>query len=81
MCSDGTPVLDVKPWVSDFDLPARRGTCRPGRAPAGSTPRPQRPLTLDDPAALVLVARELTGRLGDGGRGRSCRWLGSACSR
>jgi xanthine dehydrogenase accessory factor len=58
---DGTPVLDIKPWVSDFDLPAG------SHAPAGTRcgwfdTLDVRPMTLDDPAALVLVARELAGR-------------------
>ncbi len=58
---DGTPVLDIKPWVSDFDLPTGAA------APAGTRcgwfdTLAARPMTLDDPAALVLVARELAGR-------------------
>jgi hypothetical protein len=46
---DGTPVLDIKPWVSDFDLPAG------SHAPAGTRcgwfdTLDVRPMTLDDPA-------------------------------
>ena len=58
---DGTPVLDVKPWVSDFDLPS--GASAPGGTRCGwFDTLTERPMTLDDPAALVLVARELAGR-------------------
>ncbi len=58
---DGTPVLDVKPWVSDFDLPSGAGAPRGVRCGWFDT-LAERPMTLDDPAALVLVARELAGR-------------------
>ena len=58
---DGTPVLDIKPWVSDFDLPA--GASAPSDTRCGwFDTLAERPMTLDDPAALVLVARELAGR-------------------
>jgi xanthine dehydrogenase accessory factor len=58
---DGTPVLDIKPWVSDFDLPTGASAPRAVRCGWFDT-LTERPMTLDDPAALVLVARELAGR-------------------
>jgi xanthine dehydrogenase accessory factor len=58
---DGTPVLDVKPWVSEFDLPSGASAPRGVRCGWFDT-LTERPMTLDDPAALVLVARELAGR-------------------
>ncbi len=76
---DGTPVLDVKPWISDFDLPSG------ARAPAGVRcgwfdTLPERPLTFDDPGALVLVARDVAGRAALVARTVSLDGLGSASS-
>ena len=74
---DGTPVLDIKPWVSDFDLPTGASTPSGTRCGWFDT-LDERPLTLDDPAALVLVARELAGRSAMVVRSVALEGLGSA---
>jgi xanthine dehydrogenase accessory factor len=74
---DGTPVLDIKPWVSDFDLPS--GASAPSGTRCGwFDTLAERPMTLDDPAALVLVARELAGRSAMVVRSVALDGLGSA---
>jgi xanthine dehydrogenase accessory factor len=74
---DGTPVLDIKPWVSDFDLPSG-ASAPPGTRCGWFDTLAERPLTLDDPAALVLVARELAGRSAMVVRSVALDGLGSA---
>jgi xanthine dehydrogenase accessory factor len=74
---DGTPVLDLKPWVRDFDLPA--GATAPSATRSGwFDTLAERPMTLDDPGALVLVARELAGRAAMVVRSVAVEGIGSA---
>ena len=65
---DGTPVLDIKPWVSDFDLPVRSHARRRARAAAGSTrSTSNRPMTLDDPGGARARGARARRSRGDGG--------------
>ena len=58
--ADGTPVLDLKPWVAAFDLP--QGSNRPTGVRCGWFDAVDSlPMTLDTHEALVVTARDLAG--------------------
>jgi len=68
---DGTPVLDVKPYVPDYDCP-RAGDGSPGSAGTSG----------NRPDGVRVAVRELitSTRVGDGGLGEVLRAAGSACN-
>jgi xanthine dehydrogenase accessory factor len=58
--ADGTPVLDLKPWVAAFDLP--EGSSRPAGVRCGWFDAVDTlPMTLGTPEALVVTSRDLAG--------------------